>query len=228
MSLLQKSCLNSSYSQEDLAACLHMPPGGGFSGYIQALEQADFVKVFSPLSVTGQGQKTKKIVLWDEWLRFYFSYIKPNKHVIDMNSQPGLCQQLTGKSMEIYFGLAFERFCIKNISGLLSGAGIALNEILGYGPFFRQPGRKGQSDAGLQIDILVHRRGHILSVFECKFQTSPVGMAVIQEVERKVALLRPKRFYTIEKMLVCAGPVTRDLEQSGYFHKILSLDALFT
>lgn len=216
-----------SYSKEDLAKRLKMKPGGGLSGYIQALEQADFVKVFSPQSIMGQGEKTKKIVLWDEWLRFYFSYIKPHKRIIEMNIKPGLFQQLAGKSIDTYFGLAFERLCMKNLPSLLSKAGIELNEILGYGPFFRQPSRKNRSDAGLQIDILVHRQGHILTVMECKFQTSPVGSSVIQEVERKLELLKPKKIYTVEKILVCAGPITRDLEQSGYFHKILDIDALF-
>ena len=215
-------------SKEGLAERLHMKPGGGLSGYIQALEQADFVKVFSPLSVTGLGEKTKKIVLWDEWLRFYFSYIKPNKHVIEINTKPGLFQQLAGKSVDAYFGLAFERLCMKNLPALLSAAGIPLNEILGYGPFFRQPSRKSPNHVGVQIDILVHRQGHILTIIECKLQTNPVGLSVVQDVERKLAFFRPNKMYTVEKMLVCSGPITRDVQQSGYFHKILDVDALLT
>ena len=127
--------------------------------------------------------------------------------------------------MDTYFGLAFERFCMKNLPKLLSATGIALSEILGYGPFFRQPARKNPNDAGLQIDILVHRQGHILTVVECKFQTSSIGLSVVQEVEKKLTLLKAKKFYTLERMLVCAGPITKDLQQSGYFHKILDLDA---
>ena len=114
---------------------------------------------------------------------------------------------------------------MKNLPGLLSAAGIPLNEVLGYGPFFRQPGRKNQNDAGLQIDILVHRQGHVLTIIECKFQTTPVGLSVVQEVEKKLNFLKPNKLHTVEKMLVCAGPITKDLQQSGYFHKILDLDA---
>ena len=215
-------------SKEGLAERIDMKPGGGLSGYIQALEQADFVKVFSPLSITGQGEKTKKVVLWDEWLRFYFAYIKPNKRVIELNTKPGLFQQLAGKSIDTYFGLAFERFCMKNLPGLLAATGIPLNEVLGYGPFFRQPGRKNSNDSGLQIDILVHRQGHVLTIIECKFQTTPVGLSVVQEVEKKLNFLKPNKLYTVEKMLVCAGPITKDLQQIGYFHKILDLDAFLT
>ena len=116
---------------------------------------------------------------------------------------------------------------MKNLPGLLSAVAIPLNEILGYGPFFRQPARKSPNDGGLQIDILVHRQGHILTMIECKFLTTPVGLSVVQEVEKKLALLKPNKTYTVEKMLVCAGPITRDLQQSGYFHKILDIDAFF-
>lgn len=226
--LIAEALAKRSDSKTGLAERLHMESGGGLSGYIQALEQADFVKVLTPLSVAGEGSKTTKIVLWDEWLRFYFSYIKPNRHIIEMNTKPGLFQQLAGKSIDTYFGLAFERFCMKNLSSILPAAGIALNEILGYGPFFRQPSRKTPNDAGLQIDILVHRQGHILTLMECEFQTSPVGLSVAQEVERKLTFLKPKKFYTVEKMLLCAGPITRELQQNGYFHKILDLDAFLT
>lgn len=221
--LADRSC-----SKETLAKRLGIKAGGGLSGYIQALEQADFVRVFSPSSVMGAGEKTKKIVLWDEWLQFYFSYIKPNRRIIELNTKPGLFARLAEKSIDTYFGLAFEQFCIKNLPNLLRHAGIELDEIIGYGPFFRQPGRKGRNAGGFQIDILLHRHGHILTVIECKFQTSPVGYSVIREVEKKISLLKPKKLYTIEKMLVCAGQITKDVQQSGYFHKILDLNALFT
>lgn len=217
-----------SCSKETLAKHLEMKAGGGLSGYIQALEQADFVRSFSPSSVVGAGEKTRKIVLWDEWLQFYLSYIKPNRRIIELNIKPGLFTRLTERSIDTYFGLVFEQFCMKNLPNLLTHAGIELDEIIGYGPFFRQPGRKGQNTRGLQIDILLHRRGHIMTVIECKFQTLPIGYSVIHEVEKKIAFFKPKKLYTVEKMLVCAGPITKDVQQSGYFHRILGLDVLLT
>ncbi len=217
-----------SSSKEILAKRLGMKPGGGLSGYIQALEEADFVRVFSPADVMGAGKKTKKIVLRDEWLRFYFSYVKPNRKIIELNSRPGLFARLTETSLDIYFGLAFEQFCMKNLTNLLAHTGINLDKIIGYGPFFRQPGRKKRKSEGLQIDILLHRRGHILTVIECKFQTNPVGLSVIRDVEKKISLLRPGRIYTVEKILVSAGPVSREVHQGSYFHKILGLEALLT
>lgn len=91
------------------------------------------------------------------------------------------------------FGLAFERLCLKNLPGLLTAAGFELNELISYGPFFRQSARKKKKSEGLQIDILLHRQGHILTVIECKFQTSPLGCSVIDEVEKRFLFFSPKK-----------------------------------
>lgn len=56
-SLAERSC-----AQEELAQRIGMASGGGLSGYINNLEQADFVKAFTPKSVLGKGDKTRKLV----------------------------------------------------------------------------------------------------------------------------------------------------------------------
>ena len=217
-----------SCSREALARLLNMHPGGGFSGYIGNLERADFVKVFSPESLTGKGEKTRRIVLWDEWLRFYYRYIEPNRKVIEINTRPGLFEQLTGNTLSSYFGLAFERFCIKNLPSILDHMSIDLPQILGFGPFFRQSSRKNGGSGGLQIDILIRRKGHVLMLIECKFRAQPVTVSVIREVEKKVKLLKVPRHYTIERILISSCGITSELERSGYFNRVLGLGALFS
>ncbi len=221
--LAEKSC-----SKEELARRLKVEPGGGFSTYIQNLEQADFVNVFSPLSVTGKGEKTRKIVLWDEWLRFYFRYIGPNRQTIQLNTKPGMFQRLAGRSFDSWCGLAFEQFCIKNLPAILSHLGFGLDQIVGFGPFFRQPSRTRPVGQGIQIDVLVHRHGNVLTLLECKFRSQPVGVSAIREVERKIQFLKAPKGYTVERVLVCAGDITRELERRGYFHQIIGLESVLS
>ncbi|MEE8398504.1 MAG: ATP-binding protein [Desulfobacterales bacterium] len=220
--LAERSC-----AKEELAQRLGMASGGGLSGYISNLERADFVKVFTPKSVLGKGDKTRKLVLWDEWLRFYFTYIAPNRQLIELNTEPGLFEQLAGPSLNTYFGLCFERLCLKNLPQIFSRMGMDTSSIMGFGPFFRQRKRNGEDDAGLQIDILVRRRSQVLTLIECKFSSQPTGVSVIEEVQRKVKLLGAPRAYTVERVLICAGEVTAPLQNSDYFHHILGLDAVF-
>lgn len=225
--LIVEALARGSLSREALAGKLGKPPGGGLGTYIQALEQADFVKQMSPPAFDGERGKTRRIVLWDEWLRFYFTYVKPHRSAIELNTGPGLFDRLTGRSLDAYLGLCFERFCLKNIPSLLEHMGVSISEVIDVGPFFRQPGRGAIKSPGAQVDILIHRQGHILTVVECKFQTNPLGLSVARDVENKIRVLKPKRHFTIEKVLVSAGPLSRDLEKSGAFHKVMGLESLF-
>jgi len=223
-----KALAAQSGSKEALARRLKVKPGGGFSTYIQNLERADFVKVFSPLSIAGKGEKTRRIVLWDEWLRFYFTYVEPNRRTIQINTKPGMFRRLAGRSFDSWCGLAFEQLCMKNLPAILSHLGIGLDQVVGFGPFFRQPPRTRHSGQGIQIDILVHRHGQVLTLVECKFRSQPVGVSVIREVDRKIQLLKAPRRYSIERVLICAGDVTRELERQAYFHQIVGLESLFS
>ena len=222
--LAQTSC-----SREILAQKLNMTAGGGLSTYLNRLEQADFIKVFSPKTLLGRGDKTQKFVLWDEWLRFYFTYMEPNQEIIKLNTKTGMFGQIAGKRFDNYCGLAFERLCMKNLPRILERLEIALHEVLGFGPFFRQPRRSAHrgEEEGLQIDIMVHRKDQVLMLIECKFSTKPIGATLIREVEKKIELLKAPKHYTIEKVLLCSGTIRSDLKKSGYFDRILGLGAIF-
>jgi AAA+ ATPase superfamily predicted ATPase len=228
-----------SSSKEDLAHSLHKQTrGGGLNSYLKTLENADFVKKFS-LKTIGltEGTKTIRYVLWDDWIRFYLSYVAPQLQMIQDNTEKGLFDAITGSSIEAYFGLAFERLCFKNISNIIKTLGIPKHQILGYGPFFRQASRKKKNkqnssediqSEGIQIDALIRRKGNVLTMIECKYYSDPVGKGVIKDVERKIKLLDAPKKYTVEKVLIAANGVTPDLDNEGYFHHILGLDAIFS
>lgn len=221
----------SSRSKEEIAKILKTKPGGGLSTYLENLERADFTHRFSPLPLdSGFGRKTTKHVLWDEWLRFYFTYMKPHLHTIRTNKKRGLFEAITSSSLETYLGIAFERLCFKNLPNLLESLNIPDHEVIGYGPFFRQRSRNVKAKSkmeGLQIDALIHRKGQVLTLIECKFYSNTVGKSVIDTVERKIKLLHPPAKFSVEKVLIAANGVTPAVEDAGYFHKILGIEALF-
>ena len=219
--LAEKSCSN-----EELVKHLRMSPGGGLSSYLRALEQASFIKLFTPNSFMKTGEKTRKWVLWDEWLRFYFTFIEPHKQIIELNTEPGLFDKLSGRSLDSFFGLSFERFCMKNLHRLFKNIDLDIHDIVGYGPFFRQRKRDGSKNEGLQIDILLRRKRRILTLIECKFTPEPVGMSVVEEVQRKVEFLKAPKNVTVERVLISAGGVNTTVERSDYFHHIAGLNLL--
>ncbi len=218
--LALKSC-----SKEEISRRLHIPSGGGLSGYLHTLEQADFIKTFAPKIIPGKnGEKTKKIVLWDEWLRFYFTYMDPYKKIIRLNTKPGLFDKVTEKSIENYFGKTFEALCMKNLPLIINNLGYDISQIINFGPFFRQRHRSNKHDRGLQIDILLHKKGNVLILFECKFSTRPITASVISEVQQKIQFLKAPRHYTVERVLISAGDVTPSVQNSDYFHHIIGIE----
>ena len=223
---LVKILASRSISPEGLAKEAGMASGGGFNHYLTSLEQADFIKIFHPTSISGAGSRTRRVYLWDNWLSFYFSFVEPNKKVIALNQGPGLFERLTEGRFPGWCGFAFEKLCLQNIPGLLRALDIPLYQLEDYGPFFRQPGRN-KKGAGVQIDLLLKRKGDILTLIECKFKTTPVGIGVVSDVKKKIERLEAPRRFSVERVLLSAGEVSREVENSGYFHRILRIDALY-
>ena len=91
------------------------------------------------------------------------------------------------------------------------------------GTFFQQP--RG-ANLGLQIDWLIKRRDGVWSLLEMKYTTSPVGKAVIGEIERKVERLIAPEKISIEPVLISAAGATTAAHRSGFFQSILTLKDL--
>ncbi|MGK5082249.1 ATP-binding protein [Bdellovibrionota bacterium FG-1] len=217
-----------SATSEELAKVLKKKTRSAVIPYLSQLERADFIKKFSPTPIgLGAGKKTLRYVLWDDWLRFYFIYVQPHLQVIQENTEKGLFNSITDPSIEGFFGRAFENLCFKNLSNIIRALGIPKHQVVGYGPYFKQASRKPEGlQEGLQIDALIQRKGHVLVLIECKYHSGPVRKSVIEEVERKVKFLKAPSKYTVEKVLITANGVTPDVENAGYFHHILGLDAV--
>ena len=101
-----------------------------------------------------------------------------------------------------------------------------MHQIIGFGPFFRQRQRSRPRNEGLQIDILVHKKGQVLTLIECKYSTRTIRRSIIPEIERKIKFLKAPRRFTVEKVLITGGDVSTDLQNSDYFHHIVGLKGL--
>jgi predicted AAA+ superfamily ATPase len=216
-----KSLAKSRQNKEELCESIGSISGGGFSEYISNLEMGDFIRKFGSFSFTGGSKpKTQKYLLWDEWLRFYFAFVKPNEAKIKLNiRQDFFMTSISEGKRAQYFGIAFEYLILKNLTQLLELIEIPMSEIKNFGPFFK-PSRSQKSE-GVQIDLLIEENNRTLTLVECKNSTHPVGLEIIKEIDRKIiASDFPKKFF-LRKVLVSGGPVTGDLQESDYFNQII-------
>ena len=192
--------------------------GGGLTTHLRNLESAGFISSITPFH-KAYNSRLLKFFLSDAYLRFYFSFIRPNLKKI----KSGIHTAMFGKiaqsgSFTGWMGRAFEYLCIEhaaNISKILGFSGIEFS----FGPYFNAPGK---DSPGIQIDLLFERKDNVITLCEVKYSLSPVGTSIIEEVERKAKILQNKfKKKTIQKVLISRSNPTSDLASSGFFYRII-------
>lgn len=213
ISLLSYGNLNLS----EIAKKTRIPSGGGLKSYLNNLERSGFIRQYRSINKKGHGSQRYK--LFDEFIVFYFKFIKPHLHQIQENEKQKFFNNAVASNWQPWLGIAFETFCLKHAMFIAEQVGFA-DEVISFGPFF------STKDQRFQIDLIYIRASGIRTVCEIKFHDKPVGTKVIPEFEKKVALL-PKIKTTTERMLISPFGADTSLINTEYFQHIVTLDQLF-
>ncbi|MBL9176505.1 MAG: AAA family ATPase [Verrucomicrobiaceae bacterium] len=205
-------------NRRELAASAKIDEGGMLSQRLYDLEAAGFISSQRPFD---KGHETRLIryYLSDPWISFYHAFMRSRLKAIREEDRKDIFQSIrhTG-AFRSWMGRAFELVCMRHSSQIAQILGFGS---IGYdsGPWFRAP-RKGIT--GVQIDLAYDRDDKVITLCEMKRQNAPLGRAIIHEVERKAELLRTEfSGRTVQPVLVVDGPVSREVEASGYFFRIL-------
>ncbi len=210
---------NGIFSQKEISHKVGISSGGGLKLYLENLEQAEIIRSIVPFD-KDPGTKFKKFAMADEFLIFFYKYIKPNQRIISESRSRKLFETLTANSFDSWLGFAFERFCFKN-ARLLAQLMDFDQEMLFAAPYF------GRNDRRFQIDLLFKRADNVITVCEIKHQKRKISTKIIPEMERKCALLKTPRGYTTEKALVSLYGPDKGLQNAEYFNHHITLEDLF-
>jgi uncharacterized protein len=209
--------------RRELAAKTGIAEGGTFSQHLNDLGAAGFISSQRPFD-KGHETRLLRYHLSDPWISFYHAFMRTRLKQIREGGKRDLFTTLrqTG-AFRSWMGRAFELVCMRHSDQIARLIGF---EAISYdvGPWFRAP-RKGST--GVQIDLAYDRDDKVITLCEMKRQTAPLSRAVITEVERKAELLRqeyPRR--TIQPVLVVDGPISKEIEASGYFYRVIQADEL--
>ena len=198
--------------------------GGGLTSHLRNLESAGFISSETPFH-KGYNSRLLKYYLSDAYLRFYFSFIRPNFKKI----KSGVHTAMFGKIAQSgafsgWMGRSFEYLCIEHaamISEILGFSGIEFS----FGPYFNAPGK---DLPGVQIDLLFDRKDNVITLCEMKYSLRPVGLDIIGEVERKAEIINNKfKNKTIQKVLISRSDPTSDLAACGFFYRIIKPEEFF-
>ncbi|MBF0364607.1 MAG: AAA family ATPase [Oligoflexia bacterium] len=216
-----ESLKNRALTIKEISESIHFSSGGGLKSYLQNLENATFIEGYI-LFMRESNSKFKRYRLIDDYLSFYFSYILPNKRFI-LTKQKGQIYRLKIKSaLSIWFGYAFERFCVKHAFYLAERMGFA-DQVINAVPY----AEREQENKGFQIDLIYERADKVITVCEIKFYSEEIGVEVVREVNRKCSLLKIPRGFTLEKALISLYGPSPTLKTLDFFQHYLTLEDIF-
>lgn len=204
-------------SLAEISKITKIASGGGLQSYLENLELAGFVRSYS--SLQQSGNRSRKYKLFDEYLNFYYKFIKPHNRLIGENDKQNLFASLVETKWNSWLGIAFEVFCLKNAYYIAEKAGFA-DEVESYAPYF------GPHDEKFQVDLVYKRKNNLWTICEIKYSEKPVTTIVIPDVERKIKLISKTKKISIEKMLISPFGADKNLINSEYFHHIITLKDL--
>lgn len=145
-------------NRTEIVAATQIPDGGGLTDVLAELTGSGFVGAYYPF---GKKKKDMLYRLTDEYSLFYLKFIETNR-TPGKSVWMSLSQTQEFKS---WSGYAFESLCIKHLPQIEKAMSIG-------GVFSEASGfiHRGTADfPGLQIDLVLDRKDHVINLFEMKF-----------------------------------------------------------
>lgn len=203
--ILKYLCLKSR-SQKELSDLTGIS-SGPITYYLDRLKALKIVGEYRPILLSDTA-KTVQYKIIDEYVRFYFIFIKPNLQIISKNKSEYIFDRLTSKKWDAFCGVAFERFCFKNIMSIIDKLKISSLFTM-YGTYWHKKSlRKGE---GVQIDMIIERRDRTSMIVECKWSQEKVGYNLFNELSKKCEQYPNTKEHTLKKVAIVSCGVTNNL-----------------
>jgi AAA+ ATPase superfamily predicted ATPase len=215
----------SGISQEDLFN--HFSKGGEVIKKLKALEDAGFIKSFTPFMHKKRGIYYRII---DEFILFYLQWIEPIKKTLFSKgvSKHYWENEMRTQSWASWSGYAFEAICYKHldqISNSLHINPISIPNAWRYVPI------KHKEERGAQIDLLFNRPDNAITICEIKYTSEPFILTkdYIDILKRKVAVFKERT--SVKKQIFIAIISANGIKNTYYadeiVNSVITLDDLF-
>jgi hypothetical protein len=206
----------------------NVSPGGSFTALLDDLETLGFISKYQPLTQTSDNSLLVRYCIDDEYLQFYFKFIKSK--IKQINAGKFIHDPLTGinnQAFSISMGFAFERWCRKN-EVLLARMMNFGNVDYMAGAFFNRS--TIANIPGFQIDIMYIRKDHRIVLCEIKYHGTNVRSTVVKEINQKIELFKEynKKYknYTFEKALITTEGLNKVQSARDDFDYVITYDDL--
>ena len=198
---------------------LGVQKAGYISDCIDELVETGFLARHHTWNIsTGGAGKRSLVRIIDNYTRFYFRCIKPNRAAVERGAG-----RLPAGSDGV-LGLQFENLILKNRVAVWSRLGISAEDIAFDNPFWQTPTQK---KPGCQIDYMIQCHNNTVYVCEVKFAKAAIGRSVIAEVEKKIDRLVKPRNFTFRPVLIHVNGVENQVIEERYFDDLIDFGDLW-
>ena len=208
-------------SASELAEAEGVPMNGRVSANLEALESAGFVaKDGGRNPLTGKRSKSPRYRICDNYTRFYLKYIAPYRDYIKKGAYDFVSvEQLPGWNGVL--GLQFEALVYNNLASVMRHLELERTLLLSAAPYCQG---KTARCLSCQIDLLLQTK-HTVYVIEIK-RRETIGEEVVAEMRERIGKLKIKRGVNVVPVLIYAGALTKRVQASGFFARIISAEDL--
>jgi hypothetical protein len=198
---------------------LSVHKAGYISDCIEELIEAGFLARHYTWNIkSGEIGKHSLIRIIDNYTRFYFRSIKPNRAAVERRAA-----RLPPGSDGI-LGLQFENLILKNRAAVWRHLEISAEDIVFDNPYWQTA---TQRTRGCQLDYAIQCRNNTVYVCEIKFSKAPLPKTVIAEVEAKIRTLAKPRNFTFRPVLIHVNGVDDAVLEARYFDAIIDFGELW-
>jgi uncharacterized protein len=195
--------------------------GSHFTGYLNNLEQSDFIEKYQPFGTTRNV--AIKYRLKDFFSLFYLTWLESSKTKRIVNWQ----SVISGPTYKAWAGFSFEYLCWNNIDKIVDQLGLAKAN---YSVSKYTYVAKDPNDESAEIDLLIDVAGAGIYLLELKFHTSEFTLekAGRENIEKKIRVLRNSTHYkrSVFTLLLCSGGVRKNAYLEEVIDKVLNVKDL--
>jgi hypothetical protein len=208
---------NKGLTREELIAEADLSNGGNTTRTIAELLESGFI---TGTLAFGKRIKTTIYRLTDPYSLFYLKFVRDTRAA----GTGTWMSRLDNPSWRAWSGYAYENVCILHITPIKKSLGIA--------GIYSEVSSWQSRDQGAQIDLLIDRRDHLITVCEMKFSTDPytITKSYKNQLEHKLTAFRTET--ATRKTVFLAMITTFGLQQNehsiGAVQNSLDMNDLFS
>jgi AAA+ ATPase superfamily predicted ATPase len=156
-------------------------PATSLSGPLEKLVQLGYIERELPFGENERNSKKSYYNISDPFIQFYFSFVLPNRSLIEIDKGASVLSNLANK-LPIHFSVCWEKLCRQAISGIETNG-------FSFGLARKWWGNVSKSER-IEIDLISESTdGKALLVGECKWTENENAARLIYELEQKVSKL---------------------------------------